>query len=81
MLMYYPLSIYFGYTAAYELHVLCFQIDHCCHLMDLHQFYTDAYSMLHAVLAVLTLLQAFDYLQEARELHGYIPMRYPPPKL
>ena len=33
--------------------------------MDLHQLHTDAYSVLHAVLVILTLPQAANCLQEA----------------
>jgi len=40
-------------------------MDRRRHLADLRQFHTDTYSMLHAVLAILTLPQAADCLQEA----------------
>lgn len=59
-----PPMVYFGCTLFYKLHILCLQINCCPHLKNMCKFHADPYCILQSILAILTLLQAYDCWQE-----------------
>ena len=63
MLTSYPPSVYFGRTAAYELHVYRADTDYHARIEDLHRFHADVYNFLHTLHAILTLEQSAECMK------------------